>query len=258
MLAMTFFAVCFRQTDNTVHMQVVHDETGRVWLMLHSGSRNIGNIAAQNYDKIAQTQLAQQNIKVPGGLNYLEIDSTPGQQYLQVLTRHLVFNLQYSTIIVFRRHHLLLLLSHGECIPGAACSLCAHCNEFCMCASLFHHVRFLNVSIILLCTVSVDLCADAHQQVQIERCPLASNCCISMTASISCFNLHLSFGQAHRRAHCMASGQSVTLVFPTACTTKNAVYSCITVTLRFTGHDLVSILCLPEPEAYAGSHGGLC
>lgn len=52
--------------------------------MLHSGSRNIGNITAQNYDKIAQAQLTQQNIKVPGGLNYLEIDSKPGQEYLQV------------------------------------------------------------------------------------------------------------------------------------------------------------------------------
>ena len=67
-----------------MHVQVVHDESGRVWLMLHSGSRNIGNITAQNYDKIAQAQLTQQNIKVPGGLNYLEIDSKPGQEYLQV------------------------------------------------------------------------------------------------------------------------------------------------------------------------------
>ena len=65
-------------------VQVLHDENGRVWLMLHSGSRNIGNITAQNYDKIAQGQLAAQNIQVPGGLNYLKIDSTEGQQYLQV------------------------------------------------------------------------------------------------------------------------------------------------------------------------------
>lgn len=69
-----------------VSVQVLYDETGKVWLMLHSGSRNIGNITAQNYDKIAQAQLAAQGIQVPGGLNYLKIDSTPGQQYLQVLT----------------------------------------------------------------------------------------------------------------------------------------------------------------------------
>ena len=56
-----------------------------MWLMLHSGSRNIGNVTAQYYDKIAQEQLAQQNIKVPGGLNYLEIESEHGQRYLQVI-----------------------------------------------------------------------------------------------------------------------------------------------------------------------------
>ena len=67
-----------------VHTQVLHDESGRMWLMLHSGSRNIGNVTAQYYDKIAQEQLAQQGIKVPGGLNYLEIASEHGQGYLQV------------------------------------------------------------------------------------------------------------------------------------------------------------------------------
>ena len=68
-------------------MQVLHDEAGRMWLMLHSGSRNIGNVTAQYYDKIAQEQLARQNIKVPGGLNYLEIESEHGQAYLQVISR---------------------------------------------------------------------------------------------------------------------------------------------------------------------------
>ena len=52
--------------------------------MLHSGSRNIGNITAQNYDKIAQKELTAEGIQVPGGLNYLKIDSQPGQDYLQV------------------------------------------------------------------------------------------------------------------------------------------------------------------------------
>ena len=77
------------------HVRVVHDESGRVWLMLHSGSRNIGNITAQNYDKIAQAQLTQQNIKVPGGLNYLVIDSKPGQEYLQVTW------LEFFTLFLF-------------------------------------------------------------------------------------------------------------------------------------------------------------
>ena len=64
--------------------QVVYDETGRVWIMLHSGSRNIGNITATHYDKMAKEGLQQRGITTPHNLNYLEIDSEEGQQYLQV------------------------------------------------------------------------------------------------------------------------------------------------------------------------------
>lgn len=63
-------------------LELVYDETGRVWVMLHSGSRNIGNITAQLYDGKAAQELEQQGITVPGGLNYLEIDSTDGRAYL--------------------------------------------------------------------------------------------------------------------------------------------------------------------------------
>ena len=43
-----------------------------------------GNQTAQHHDKVARAWLKQQNIEVPGGLNYLEIDSAAGQEYLQV------------------------------------------------------------------------------------------------------------------------------------------------------------------------------
>jgi len=97
---------CRQCATKVGHVQVVHDEGGRVWLMLRSGSRNIGNITAQNYDKIAQAQLTQQNIKVPGGLNYLEIDSRPGQEYLQVTLLEFVilFLLHVSFVLVFFVH----------------------------------------------------------------------------------------------------------------------------------------------------------
>ncbi|DBA69704.1 TPA: hypothetical protein ACH3X2_012636 [Trebouxia sp. C0005] len=94
-------------------LEVVHDESGRVWLMLHSGSRNIGNITAQNYDKIAQAQLTQQNIKVPGGLNYLEIDSRPGQEYLQDVAWCQAYAFQN------RKHMLDLMVDSVNEVTGA-------------------------------------------------------------------------------------------------------------------------------------------
>ena len=65
-------------------LQLVHDETGRVWIMLHSGSRGIGNSTAQHYDRLAADLLTKQGIKVPSKLHYMEVASEEGQAYLQV------------------------------------------------------------------------------------------------------------------------------------------------------------------------------
>lgn len=50
---------------------------------MHSGSRNIGNTTAAHYDEVARNLLDRQRIKVPDGLNYLQIDSEEGQAYLK-------------------------------------------------------------------------------------------------------------------------------------------------------------------------------
>ena len=71
-------------------LQVVYDETGRVWIMLHSGSRNIGNTTATHYDRLAKQDLLQRGIASPSHLNYLELDSERGQRYLQVTLVHLM------------------------------------------------------------------------------------------------------------------------------------------------------------------------
>ena len=62
-------------------LEVVYDEEGQVWAMLHSGSRNVGNQAASHHDKVAQ----EKGFADPGGLNHMRIDSQEGQAYLQVL-----------------------------------------------------------------------------------------------------------------------------------------------------------------------------
>ena len=67
-------------------LQLVYDETGRVWIMLHSGSRNIGKTTAEHYDELARRLLGGRGIKSFGGaLHYLEVDSEEGQAYLQVI-----------------------------------------------------------------------------------------------------------------------------------------------------------------------------
>jgi tRNA-splicing ligase RtcB (3'-phosphate/5'-hydroxy nucleic acid ligase) len=62
-------------------LEVVEDETEQVWLMLHSGSRGIGNNTAEYYNKIAMTQMEKQGIVKKAkadDLNYIRIDSAEG------------------------------------------------------------------------------------------------------------------------------------------------------------------------------------
>jgi tRNA-splicing ligase RtcB (3'-phosphate/5'-hydroxy nucleic acid ligase) len=61
------------------------DKSEQVWCMLHSGSRNIGNRVAQYYDEIAQKLLKKQGVNTIrlNGMNYMEIDSQEGQDYLR-------------------------------------------------------------------------------------------------------------------------------------------------------------------------------
>ena len=68
---------------------MVYDETGQIWVMLHSGSRWIGNNTAQFYDgKAVEYMLGSGTVtkqKYSKAINYLEIQSEAGQAYLQVL-----------------------------------------------------------------------------------------------------------------------------------------------------------------------------
>lgn len=64
---------------------VYEDQEEQVWVMLHSGSRNIGNRVAQHYDQVAKHLLQQQGVdtKRLKGINYMPIESQEGQDYLR-------------------------------------------------------------------------------------------------------------------------------------------------------------------------------
>lgn len=64
-------------------LEVVYSEGDeQVWCMLHSGSRNVGNTTAAYYDEIAGKE-GQSLRGLHGSLNYLEIESAQGQNYLK-------------------------------------------------------------------------------------------------------------------------------------------------------------------------------
>jgi tRNA-splicing ligase RtcB (3'-phosphate/5'-hydroxy nucleic acid ligase) len=67
-------------------LEIVYaEDTHQVFVMLHSGSRNVGNTTAAHYDALAARMLQQQGVDTRAlhGINYMPIESEPGQAYLR-------------------------------------------------------------------------------------------------------------------------------------------------------------------------------
>jgi tRNA-splicing ligase RtcB len=67
-------------------IEVCHDESGAVWLFLHSGSRGIGNRIATHHIQVARQLMEQRRIDLPDrDLAYLEEGSDEFDAYLREL-----------------------------------------------------------------------------------------------------------------------------------------------------------------------------
>jgi tRNA-splicing ligase RtcB len=65
-------------------IEIQQDENGYVWLMIHSGSRNIGYKVANHYNKVAEERNKRQGMVIPSQwqLAFLPVDSPEGSLYL--------------------------------------------------------------------------------------------------------------------------------------------------------------------------------
>jgi tRNA-splicing ligase RtcB len=67
-------------------IEVTADETGRIWLFLHSGSRGIGNRIATHHISVAQQVMAAQHVELPDrDLAYLTEGTDEFADYLAEL-----------------------------------------------------------------------------------------------------------------------------------------------------------------------------
>ena len=71
--------------NHFIELQV--DSTGVVWAMIHSGSRNVGKLMAEYYDRVARDENRRRGSDVPleWGLAHLAIDEEAGAEYLAVM-----------------------------------------------------------------------------------------------------------------------------------------------------------------------------
>jgi len=69
------------------------DESGDVWMMLHSGSRNLGKQVADHYNRLAVALNAQWHSSVPASweLAFLPLDSDAGRSYVAEMDLCLLF-----------------------------------------------------------------------------------------------------------------------------------------------------------------------
>ena len=69
-------------------IELQQGDDGYVWLMIHSGSRNIGFQVAKHYNQLAASHNQRHGSIVPGKwqLDYLPVDSDTGQRYLEEMT----------------------------------------------------------------------------------------------------------------------------------------------------------------------------
>lgn len=73
-------------------IEVQVDQEGQVWMMLHSGSRNIGLKIANFYHKLAQEYVKTNNIPVGKEYAFLPVDHEDGQRYL----REMDFSIRFA------------------------------------------------------------------------------------------------------------------------------------------------------------------
>ncbi|MCW8966738.1 MAG: RtcB family protein [Candidatus Pacearchaeota archaeon] len=78
------------------------DEVGNVWIMVHSGSRNIGYKVANYYNDLAKKLNKDYEVKIPESwdLDYLFIDSKEGQAYLDEMQYCVDFALENRKMII--------------------------------------------------------------------------------------------------------------------------------------------------------------
>jgi len=67
-------------------IEIQHDEDGFVWVMIHSGSRNLGKVLGEDYNKIALKMNEESGEELPDkSLAFLPIESREGRAYLSAL-----------------------------------------------------------------------------------------------------------------------------------------------------------------------------
>lgn len=90
---------------------------GKVWMMIHSGSRNLGKRIEEHYHRIAATLCARYRVALPDpDLAFLPIEEQPGHAYFEDMQ----FALRYAKE---NRRRMMAVMQENlaECVPEGTC-----------------------------------------------------------------------------------------------------------------------------------------
>jgi tRNA-splicing ligase RtcB len=80
--------------------EIQYDENGFIWIMVHSGSRNIGFKICKTFDELAFDLNAKYFSKVPSEIHFLPINSHTGEEYLNYMDFALKFAYLNRKVII--------------------------------------------------------------------------------------------------------------------------------------------------------------
>lgn len=99
-------------------IEIQKGSDGNIWVMIHSGSRNLGKKVADHYNKVATTLNEKYASSVPkeAELAFLPIDSEEGQDYLAEMQYCVDFAYQNRRLMMFRI--IDIFIKHTKCNFG--------------------------------------------------------------------------------------------------------------------------------------------
>jgi len=97
-------------------IEIQQDKDGFIWLMIHSGSRNIGKQVADHYNKLASRLNEEWNTRVPRSwqLAYLPVDQEEGQKYIREMQYCVDFAYANRQMMMSRIMDVVNGMYHGD------------------------------------------------------------------------------------------------------------------------------------------------
>ncbi|MCP4669968.1 MAG: RtcB family protein [Desulfobacula sp.] len=100
-------------------IELQRDETGFIWLMIHSGSRNLGHTVATHYNRLAVKENSKKRCAVPKNwqLAYFKTSSSFGKEYLTEMQYCVEFALANRKLMMTR---VMQIMSEQLNIPSGS------------------------------------------------------------------------------------------------------------------------------------------